>query len=1058
MFQYEQQALLKGEITNYEHKDTSISPEVTIRWYQLTQPYPKADALLLKSVDLSRCLAKQLAVHIGLLSLSNIEQSFLYPYDSYEIVWRFRDPILFEKLKDIMRCLQLDPSHFVFMSHYRDEVLHKGQPSYNTSISASLRINRLRVWVPTGLTLSPRLPVKNLFSYLTKDLRDSGITLDLKDLWLTNESYDGEDTIEDHQIYTLCSLSPSQSLYKMFDIELKQGLAHSYSPLSFLEPVHIDLDYQSGSRKGVDIEQKVIPELKSQIKQNQLTVRALQSSKQLSSNPDEKNQVETNGDDAGSEATNHLNPISQVDLSQPEINQGAQEYSNRELRAQLRTLSFPQVKPNLSSNTEQRVSPRERARQWLQDLNLNAPRLLSNAILPEDWLSLAQQLWWIEEYERAIDALVWLFIEFITLPNTEPKDLVKVLSGWQSRLSRPIESEGKILMYTRLSLNMLLQSEEEAKNIRLQNHEAIHQIRYKIYESDDPQLHYLWLLHYCFIEDKLLNLQAYEWINRTLALGLSPIHCDPSITTHLIFEPSVTLSSVDLLLHEDEIWLESNNKRLRIWGYRLIESFRHEILGLNSSKYDKFDQKTALIYEQVNISTHSLQNVLLGHQIGENNTDYNFSYDVSKMALSAELSYCLLSRYTFEDLGRGTTAYTRVGRTESSTSKKYTKSQVLSVLRTDPQLEFWRHYSNLNRRSIEATPLGASFRACLENTPHAENYDKGSYIDESVLELSLSQALRRLRPKVKSYHSFKTMISASIDHALKGHNTDWLHKVLQALETWIVELSTISTVPYEILTQLDFEILRVGYALKSDQDMTELFKAWITRWFTKANLDINWRQVIAFVSEFSTTVLDKLSAYVSPTILIEVIHAVLEHLEQHHQRRIDKEKHYSLVDMSLEKASYQFVLNARMGQFKNEQPNEELSGLMNGAEPVAIDPALESALDHFTNSLMAWLNDYEQGLTQQDVLLKTGFKSPLKSWLYQLQYLNTAQLNRLSDHLIKSIRVGSMSTCARAWFMIESAFLSMPLFQTVDHPRLKIWLRGRERILREKWKVILLKA
>ena len=1015
------------------------SLQIEVAWCKLDKPYPKARALLLKDITLSQNLTHKLVHYLGLSILNDIT-FYQLPKDSiYTVAWIFNDSLVLDSLKVIVDSLQLVSSQFVLMSLYQDGLPTSGHPNRPQSNLFNIpRINLPRVWVPTGVSLSPHIPGQDLIEYLLQDYSPVRCqVLFLLDGTLVSDS------IYRHgqEIYTLYSQQPGQKLASLFAIDVTLHEANSISPLDFLEPVYLSFDYNSGIRQELNFKSTIDSEINLDAEQLP----------QLKSTPVVDKTV-ASVDEQDGDLSKNIEDMQGFDLASPRpVEQEIDVTSNSDLRTQLRALSYKRKELDTLQRYEPEIPPQQKARQWLQQLDRHTPRLLTTVHLPDDWLNIAQRLWWIEEYERAIDALVWLVIESRVRPTFSLKNLQELLTGWQSRLFQSIKAEGSLLKYTRLSLFMLLQSNEDAKKIRAQHQETVYQLRSYCFDRQNNKLNYLWLFHYCFVNDDLLRLQAYEWSNRTLALGLSQIHCDSAIREQLIFEPAVQLS-IEELKQDSESNQDSSSERIRKWGYILIETLREEVFELQSSKRHQLEQKTALLYEQVDIATKGLQMILYGHYNGGLNTEISSFFDGARMILSDEVSHCLLNRYrliinkTNLPLGSSQAPVTHVS--------SY-KSKCLSVLRSDPQLEFWRTYSSLNQRGVEASPLGASLKLCFEKTIDVEINTETLYIEESILSLDLAQALRRLRPRVRSYHSFKNVLTTSIDHALKSHNMNWLNKALVALDSWIKELTTIPTVPYEVLTQIDFELLRISYALSSSQEVKGFFEAWIKRWFIEPEQNLKWRQVIAFLQEFSSKVLDKLSGYVKASVLIDMVHSVDEHLDRLYKKLIETEQNHTLADMSLEKANYKLLLLARLTHFKLEYSNEIGLDRVSAME-ITDRPRqeFEQGISLFVEALANWLREYEQSLVQEDVLLKKGFKSPLSSWLYQLQYLDSSQLNRLTEHLVKYMTSCSVSSRARIWFVIEDAFLSKPLFHNTDHPKLTIWLRGRERCLRQAWQTV----
>ena len=118
---------------------------------------------------------------------------------------------------------------------------------------------------------------------------------------------------------------------------------------------------------------------------------------------------------------------------------------------------------------------------------------------------------------------------------------------------------------------------------------------------------------------------------------------------------------------------------------------------------------------------------------------------------------------------------------------------------------------------------------------------------------------------------------------------------------------------------------------------------------------------------------------------------------------------------------------------------------------MSVSTQFTHSLTEFVDAFCAWIEEYEQATQQPSSLLKKRFQAPLSTWLYQVQYFTVPQLNQLSESILEALQTKTLRLQACAWYIFEDAFLSKPLFQAVDHPRLKIWLRAQERALRQVW-------
>ncbi len=93
----------------------------------------------------------------------------------------------------------------------------------------------------------------------------------------------------------------------------------------------------------------------------------------------------------------------------------------------------------------------------------------------------------------------------------------------------------------------------------------------------------------------------------------------------------------------------------------------------------------------------------------------------------------------------------------------------LNRLRASSLCSFWCQHSTLNIRLVDVTPLGVSKAQRLSTGVTSSPIDEQevTLIPLTTLGLKLPHAIRSLRPRVRSYYSFRDVIQVSIDEAFK---------------------------------------------------------------------------------------------------------------------------------------------------------------------------------------------------------------------------------------------------------------------------------------------------
>jgi hypothetical protein len=688
-----------------------------------------------------------------------------------------------------------------------------------------------------------------------------------------------------------------------------------------------------------------------------------------------------------------------IDLSKSKFRQS----SAKTLREQLREISLP------DSNL---ITLKERAQLWFDQLEHHIPNVLSGRISPNEWLTFANYLWWHENHERSLDALTWALLE-----NTLHEGEDVKLTGWLDRLSRPIRDEKQSVQYMRLTLYSLANHETEMVN----NEHDQYAIAHTIQMNEQLYLNRAWLMcHYLFSDD-LIKYRVKEWVARCLALGLTAQHCDQFIQksltkqAHKLENEREHLEVNQLGESVNQLSMTSSSTsssfdRLKMWGNLLIDIWRKANIEQNLNT-----ESELLILDQMIISMFGVRSLLSG--------EVTVSLPKS-LILSNQQSQRLLTRYQQYSDGD--------------------RARDLSRLRSDTHFEFWKKHSTLNQRHTDATPLGASLKAVFSSYPHGDpvGLDDTPHlmINHALLKLTLKQVISSLRPRVRSYLSFRDLLRRAIDDALARFDKTWLEMVFNILPTWIDDLSKISTAPYEVLTQLDLERLRVGYVIARDQLSPRAIEEWVDRWFLKTANTLTWRMKMSFVYEFSTQGIDGLLSYLSPIKIRSLISQVLTVFDQGGKENIEAERFASQHLLRLELDCIRLLLLVRSEQLQDD-------GIQTAEPSLVIENEMLSLFD----ALLTWIIEFEEKIQSHWGGGVNRFKPPLSSWLYQLQYYSSPYLQRLIDLWLPKILSLSIIRQARVWYVLEDSFLSTPLHEDVHSPHLELWLRGRERVLRQVW-------
>jgi hypothetical protein len=772
----------------------------------------------------------------------------------------------------------------------------------------------------------------------------------------------------------------SVSMYELIDISLSYRHQSSIIGLSFLDELTVSIDLSQ-------------PRTES----DSLSLDAEKSALSTSKIPVEQSPSTLEGSKGQSEEAIIEPPI----IDPPPNN--FSDSSTRTLREQLRKVSLPDSNP---------ITLKERAQRWFDQLEHHIPNLLNGRLSPNEWLVFANHLWWNENHERSLDALTWALLE-----NTLHEGEDVKLTGWLDRLSRPIRDEKQSVQYVRLTLYSLANSEIEMVNTEHDQYMIAHTIQM----NEQLHLNRAWLMcHYLFSDD-LIKYRVKEWAARCLALGLTAQHCDQFIQKSLTkqghklekererLEANQPGESVDQLA-----MTSSSFNRLKIWGNLLIDTWRKAFVEKKLNT-----EPELLILDQMIISMLGVRSLLSG--------EVTVSLPKS-LILSNQQSQRLLTRYQQHSDGD--------------------RARDLSRLRVDTHLEFWKKHSTLNQRHTDATPLGASLKAVFSSSPNGDNvaldHDPHLMISQALLKLTLKQVISSLRPRVRSYLSFRDLLRRAIDDALARFDKTWLEMFFNILPTWIDDLSKISTAPYEVLTQLDLERLRVGYVVARDQLSSRAIEEWVDRWFLKPPKTLTWRMKMSFVHEFATQGIDGLLSYLSPIKLRSLISQVLMVFDQGGTEDIEAERFASQHLLRLELDCIRLLLLVRSEQLQDDAIQESEPSLV-------IDNEMLSLFD----SLLTWIIEFEESTQSRWVGGVTRFKPPLSAWLYQLQYYSPQYLQRLIDLWLPKILSLSMIRQARVWYVLEDCFLSTPLHEDVHSPHLELWLRGRERVLRQVWSSVL---
>ena len=875
----------------------------------------------------------------------------------------------------------------------------------------SALVNTAQVWLSHTHTLTPLPPALTLLRWCGLDPSQADALRG--QVWITHYAH-GQGICVTHLEY------PPLDLRRLLTIEIDSVNAEALEIFRALRtsPVTLNRRVEGSLESALS---SPSPGLSSSNPyRSKDTTRELPETETLTS--DEHTVIETRSRDvlydAHSESASHdsspqLEDTSRAPQSKRDDQHGALlrgVEAAQALRAELRSVTHP--------HAYETRSLRERAQRWLSQLEVHAPQLVAHGSAYADWITLAQNLWWVDERTRALDALTWAMLT-LEMNTSASASHPPSLTGWVSRLSEPVPHETHLRGGQRRALLCLAapqdhqgQGPQRPRGVWPDHQELVALLELSE-ESDDPLLHIHWLFYRVWVSDTVTLQRGRERSAHALALSLNPEHLDPALihalerrqhleTQKLSHQASDSEHSAetDLEYALSSSDLSSPTARLRLWSMALIDVW----LAALRRRQDTLNHKTLGQIDALVVSLRGLRMILDPQPLGPWSLhDAQGDHHLSALA--------------------------RLYVTTPPLSKPE-RVKLRARLQTWRPTEIWSRASVLSTQRVEETPLLVSRDVQRRHSPQQglSEAHRRSLIPISELASPIRVLLRRMRSVIHNYYSLREVLNTSINDALKRGDRAWLRACLDATQRWSTELAEISTAPRHLAPLVELDRIRIWCALADQGPVEPLVDRWISRWFGDQTFE--WSVVRSLGQAFALHGLEALSELLSPTDLLTLITHVRASIIK--SLKAERDHGTQTARSELEWLTLDLLIQARSLSFASEECQEVIQ-----------EECLKSARA-FIEGLTEWVRHHRETLTSQH--------RPLTSWSYHLLSYPLAALRMLIEQWSCDLEHLNARDLSELWYVLEDMIFASTLFETRKNDAIQPRLRAHARWIRSVWR------